>query len=117
MSFRSNRLENQTDHLDTHVRFVLKNRNKTVITRKFDIANDGGNASINNWNVKWKDISAEVIIYVEELYDVLYVLNLDGTDNSKQLDSHYGRTEEEHQQIKANQIDEKQNNKEEYFCT
>lgn len=90
----------------THARLVLKNGKEIVLKKSFDIANDGGNASINNWNVNWKDSSVEVIIYGEEQSDVLYILNFDGTDARKQLDTHYGYTEEERQQISANQFEE-----------
>lgn len=88
----------------THARLVLKNGGSTVIKRSFDIADDGANASENNWNVNWKDNSVEVIIYGDEQNDVLYTLNFDGTDDSKQLDTQYGRTEEERRQASTSQI-------------
>ena len=54
----------------THARLVLQKGKETVITKTLDIADDGGNASANNWNVKWKDDSVEVSIYGDEQYDV-----------------------------------------------
>ena len=79
----------------THVRLVLQKGKEKVITKSLDIADDGGNASANNWNVKWKDDSVEVSIYGDEQFDVLYTLNFDGTDERKQLDTHYGETDDE----------------------
>lgn len=76
----------------THARLVLKNGRTTVIKRSFDIADDGANAGANNWNVNWKEDSVEVIIYGDEQSDILYILNFDGTHDSKQLDTQYGQT-------------------------
>ena len=73
----------------------MKNGSNTVIKKSFDIADDGTSASKNNWDVSWKDTSVEVVIYGDEQYDVQYILNFDGTDDSKQLDTQYGRTDKE----------------------
>ena len=79
----------------THVRLVLKNGNRIIIKQTFDIADDGAKASINNWDVNWKDTSVEVVISGSEQYDVLYVLNFDGTVDRKQLDTRYGHIKDE----------------------
>lgn len=91
----------------THARLILKNGSNTVIKKSFDIADDGTNASKNNWDVSWKDTSVEVVIYGDEQNDVQYILNFDGTDDSKQLDTQYGRTDKERYQGSTNQIVEK----------
>ena len=79
----------------THARLVLKNGKRVIIKQTFDIADDGANASINSWNVDWKDISVEVIISGTEQDDVLYVLKFDGSVDRKQLDTRYGNIKEE----------------------
>ena len=47
----------------THARLVLKNGKRVIIKQTFDIADDGAKATINSWNVDWKDTSVEVIMY------------------------------------------------------
>ena len=79
----------------THARLVLKNGKRVIIKQTFDIADDGANASINSWNVDWKDISVEVVISGTEQDDVLYVLKFDGSVDRKQLDTRYGHIKEE----------------------
>jgi len=79
----------------THARLVLKNGKRVIIKQTFDIADDGANASINSWNVDWKDISVEVIISGTEQDDVLYVLKFDGSVDREQLDTRYGHIKED----------------------
>ena len=74
----------------THARLVLKNGKRVIIKQTFDIADDGAKATINSWNVDWKDTSVEVIISGTEQEDVLYVLKFDGSVDRKQLDTHMG---------------------------
>ena len=62
---------------------------------EFDIADDGAKATINSWNVDWKDTSVEVVISVTEQDDVLYVLKFAGSVDRKQLDTRYGHIKEE----------------------
>lgn len=88
----------------THARLVLRKGNRTVIKKSIEIADDGTNASPNNWDVRWEEASVEVMIYGDEQYDVQYTLNFDGTQNSKQLDTQYGRTEQERFQNGANEV-------------
>ena len=73
----------------------MKNGKRVIIKQTFDIADDGANASINSWNVDWKDISVEVVISGTEQDDVLYVLKFDGSVDRKQLDTRYGHIKEE----------------------
>ena len=79
----------------THARLVLKNGKRVIIKQSFDIADDGAKASINSWNVNWKDTSVEVVISGTEQDDVLYVLKFDGSVDRKQLDTQYGHIKEE----------------------
>ena len=79
----------------THARLVLKNGKRVIIKQTFDIADDGAKATINSWNVDWKDTSVEVIISGTEQEDVLYVLKFDGSVDRKQLDTRYGHIKEE----------------------
>jgi len=74
----------------THARLVLKNGKRVIIKQTFDIADDGAQATINSWNVDWKDTSVEVVIFGSEQDDVLYVLKFDGSVDRKQLDTRYG---------------------------
>ena len=78
----------------THARLVLKNGKYVIIKQTFNIANDGAKATINSWNVDWKDTSVEVIISGTEQADVLYVLKFDGSVDRKQLDTRYGHIKE-----------------------
>ena len=64
----------------THARLVLKNGKRAI-------ADDGAKATINSWNVDWKDTSVEVVISGTEQDDVLYVLKFDGSVDRKQLDT------------------------------
>ena len=73
----------------------MKNGKRVIIKQTFDIADDGANASINSWNVDWKDISVEVIISGTEQDDVLYVLKFDGSVDREQLDTRYGHIKED----------------------
>ena len=86
----------------THARLVLKNGKRVIIKQTLNIADDGAKATINSWNVDWKDTSVEVIISGTEqedvlyvLKDVLYVLKFDGSVDRKQLDTRYGHIKEE----------------------
>ena len=79
----------------THARLVLKNGKRVIIKQTFDIADDGAKATINSWNVDWKDTSVEVVISGTEQDDVLYVLKFDGSVDRKQLDTRYGHIKEE----------------------
>ena len=58
----------------THARLVLKNGKRVIIKQTFDVADDGAKATINSWNVDWKDTSVEVIISGTEQDAVLYVI-------------------------------------------
>ena len=70
----------------------MKNGQRVIIKQTFNIADDGAKATINSWNVDWKDTSVEVIISGTEQEDVLYVLKFDGSVDRKQLDTHMGRS-------------------------
>ena len=56
----------------THARLVLKNGKRVIIKQTFDIADDGAKATINSWNVDWKDTSVEVVISGTEQDDVYF---------------------------------------------
>ena len=63
----------------SHARIVLKHDGKTIIKRKFDVANDGGVLHSDSWSVSWEENCVKVIISGEEQPDVLYSFHFDGT--------------------------------------
>ena len=48
----------------------MKNGKRVIIKQTFDVADDGAKATINSWNVDWKDTSVEVVISGTEQDDV-----------------------------------------------
>ena len=79
----------------THVRLLLKDGKQTVSKHRFDVANDGGNMNLGLWNVTWKDGFVEAVISGEEQQDYQVMLYFDGDIETSQLDTKYGKTEEE----------------------
>lgn len=63
----------------THARLVLKHNGKTVTKYRFDIADDGGILSVENWSVVWEKERAVVTVYGEEQGNVEYILSFDGS--------------------------------------
>lgn len=63
----------------SHARIVLKHDGKTIIKRKFDVANDGGVLHSDSWSVSWEENCVKVIISGEEQPDILYSFHFDGT--------------------------------------
>ena len=61
-----------------HVRLVLKKGRETIIKYKFDVADDGGSPTTEQWQVIWKDDRADVLISGEEQPDHLYKLYFNG---------------------------------------
>ena len=57
----------------------MKNGKRVIIKQTFDIADDGANATINSWNVDWKDTTVEVVIFGTEQDAVLYVILVNRT--------------------------------------
>lgn len=62
----------------SHAGLVLKHNGKAVTQYRFDVANDGKNLCADNWQVNWKEHSAEVLILGEEQKEVRYSLGFDG---------------------------------------
>ncbi len=62
----------------THARLVLKDGSGTIDKCRFDIANDGGNASPDLCHVTWKDDHVEAVISGEEQDDAQYILEVNG---------------------------------------
>ena len=50
----------------------MKNGKRVIIKQTLDIADDGAKATINSWNVDWKDTSVEVVISGTEQDDVYF---------------------------------------------
>ena len=75
----------------THARLVLKDESGTVARYSFDMANDGGVASPEDWKVTWREDCAEAVISGKEQNDNQYILFFDGKKDSNQLDTRYGK--------------------------
>lgn len=67
-----------------HARLVLRQGRKTVAKQSFDVANDGGMPTDEQWDVQWKVDRAEVTVSGEEQPDHLYVLYFDGSAVSEE---------------------------------
>ncbi len=75
----------------THARLVLKSGTESIAKFSFDIANDGGNAHPDMWQVTWKEDRVEAVISGEEQNDNQYILCFDGKTDSNQLETRYGK--------------------------
>lgn len=76
----------------THARLTLESNGKTVATCSFDIANDGKNLGLENWEATWGNNHASATIFGEEQNDFHYNLGFDGKIEELQLDAHNGKT-------------------------
>ncbi len=63
----------------THCRFNLTRFSIEISKLSFDIADDGANASENNFNITWNDEYVSIIVSGSEQEDVTYNLYFDGT--------------------------------------
>ncbi len=63
----------------THCRFNLTRFSIEISELSFDIADDGANASENNFNITWNDEYVSIIVSGSEQEDVTYNLYFDGT--------------------------------------
>ena len=75
----------------THARLVLKNESGIITKYHFDVANDGGNAHPDLWQVTWRGNCVEAVISGEEQNDNQYILYFNGEKDSNQLETRYGR--------------------------
>lgn len=74
----------------SHVRLVLKRGQEIITKYKFDVANDGGSPSAEQWSVGWKDDHVEALVTGEEQPDRLYTLFYNGITEWKELDTQSG---------------------------
>lgn len=89
--------------------FILKKGEKRISKVKFSLSNDGGNISQDTWYVTWKKNQVEIIIYGEEQNDEQFLLFYDGKYKINELDTKYGKTLEELNEIAEKQTEEEQN--------
>lgn len=82
----------------THVRLVLRKGKESVSRYKFDVANDGGMLSPEQWAVDWKADRVEVTVSGEEQPDNLYTLYYDGGTDWTELDTEFGEWKKEFSQ-------------------
>ncbi len=74
----------------THVQLVLKDGEKTIVKRRFNIADDGCNAGSRNWQVSWNETYVSAVISGSEQSDWEYDIYFDGTIEDHQLETVYG---------------------------
>lgn len=67
-----------------HVRLILKCGQETITEHRFDVADDGGSPTAEQWNVDWENSCVRVTVSGEEQPDYLYILYFDGTVKSKE---------------------------------
>ena len=89
--------------------FILKKGEKRISKVKFSLSNDGGNISQDTWHVTWKKNQVEIIIYGEEQNDEQFLLFYDGKYKINELDTKYGKTLDELNEIAEKQTEEEQN--------
>ena len=63
----------------------------TIAKHSFDIADDGANACSDLCQVTWKATQVEAVISGEEQNDNQYTLFFNGTTDSNQLDTRFGK--------------------------
>ena len=89
--------------------FILKKGEKRISKVKFSLRDDGGNISQDTWHVTWKKNQVEIIIYGEEQNDEQFLLFFDGTYKINELNTKYGKTLDELNEIAEEQTEEEQN--------
>lgn len=91
--------------------FILKKGKKRISKVKFSLRDDGGNISQDTWHVTWKKNQVEIIIYGEEQNDEQFLLFFDGKYKINELNTKYGKTLDELNEIAEEQTEEEQNTK------
>jgi len=86
--------------------FILKKGEKRIGKVKFSLSNDGGNISRDTWHVTWKKNQVEIIIYGEEQNDEQFLLFFDGKYKINELNTKYGKTLDELNEIAEEQTEE-----------
>ena len=89
--------------------FILKKGEKRISKVKFSLRDDGGNISQDTWQVTWKKNQVEIIIYGEEQNDEQFLLFFDGKYKINELNTKYGKTLDELNEIAEEQTEEEQN--------
>lgn len=86
--------------------FILKKGEKRISKVKFSLRDDGGNISQDTWQVTWKKNQVEIIIYGEEQNDEQFLLFFDGKYKINELNTKYGKTLDELNEIAEEQTEE-----------
>ena len=74
-----------------HGRLVLKDKEKTVAYRSFEVANDGARFHDSNLETTWYGDRVEVVVSGSEQRDELMTLRFDGQTSSRRLTTRYGK--------------------------
>ncbi len=74
-----------------HGRLVLKDKEKTVAYRSFEVANDGARFHDSNLETTWYGDRVEVVVSSSEQRDELMTLRFDGQTSSRRLTTRYGK--------------------------
>ena len=72
-----------------HGRLVLKDKEKTVAYRSFEVANDGARFYDGDLETTWYGDHVEVVVSGSEQYDELVALRFDGQTSSRRLTTRY----------------------------
>lgn len=86
--------------------FILKKGEKRISKVKFSLRDDGGNISQDTWHVTWKKNQVEIIICGEEQNDEQFLLFFDGKYKINELNTKYGKTLDELNEIAEEQTEE-----------
>ena len=86
--------------------FILKKGEKRISKVKFSLRDDGGNISQDTWHVTWKKNQVELIICGEEQNDEQFLLFFDGKYKINELNTKYGKTLDELNEIAEEQTEE-----------
>lgn len=86
--------------------FILKKGEKRISKVKFSLRDDGGNISQDIWHVTWKKNQVEIIICGEEQNDEQFLLFFDGKYKINELNTKYGKTLDELNEIAEEQTEE-----------
>ena len=86
--------------------FILKKGEKRISQVKFSLRDDGGNISQDTWHVTWKKNQVEIIICGEEQNDEQFLLFFDGKYKINELNTKYGKTLDELNEIAEEQTEE-----------
>ena len=86
--------------------FILKKGEKRISKVKFSLRDDGGNISQDTGQVTWKKNQVEIIICGEEQNDEQFLLFFDGKYKINELNTKYGKTLDELNEIAEEQTEE-----------